>query len=189
MHLKLNKSRHVPMASIAKSIVKLLILTVMAITNSQANAQSQSANQTPTPSQEVKEPGQNEVFDHLAHTVASLITRNEGVQRAIETTAHNDRVVDVTAFTALAKSARVHLTENGSMLFSYTMDNKVYNHQMTDEERQKLDSALTNGDLSTKEQMKQIASVFSGISINTNVANKFDNDMSVSQNVRNSMQR
>ena len=53
------------MASIAKPIVKLLILTVMAITNSQANAQSQSANQTPAPSQEVKEPGQNEVFDHL----------------------------------------------------------------------------------------------------------------------------
>ena len=125
--------------------------------------------------------------ENTAEIVLDLHAQTVSVM--IEETAHNDRVVDVTAFTALAKSARVHLTENGSMLFSYTMDNKVYNHQMTDEERQKLDSALTNGDLSTKEQMKQIASVFSGISINTNVANKFDNDMSVSQNVRNSMQR
>lgn len=121
------------MDSIVKPIVKLLILIAMAITNSQVNAQNQS--QTPSPAQEVTEFGHNEVFDNLAHTVATLTSKNEGIRQWVEDTAQKDRVVDVTAFTALAKSARVHLTENGSMLFSYTLDNKVYNHQMTAEER------------------------------------------------------
>lgn len=172
------------MDSIVKPIVKLLILIAMAITNSQVNAQNQS--QTPSPAQEVTEFGHNEVFDNLAHTVATLTSKNEGIRQWVEDTAQKDRVVDVTAFTALAKSARVHLTENGSMLFSYTLDNKVYNHQMTAEERQKLNAALTNGDLSTRDQMKEIASVFSKISISSNVANKFENDNNVSQTVRNS---
>lgn len=172
------------MDSIVKPIVKLLILITMAITNSQANAQNQD--QTPSPSPEVKEFGRNEVFDSLVHTIATLTSKNKGIRQWVEDTAQKDRVVDVTAFTALAKSARVHLTENGSMLFSYTLDDKVYNHQMTAEERQKLNAALTNGDLSTKDQMKEIASVFSKISISSNVANKFENDNNVSQTVRNS---
>lgn len=161
----------------------------MAITNSQANAQIQSQVPPPSPSQEVKESGQDDVFNHLAHTVATLISKYEGIQRAVEVTAHNDRLVDVTAFTALAKSARVHLTDNGNMLLSYTMDNKVYNHQMTEDECKILDSALTREGLSSKERMKGIASVFSHISINNNVANRFDNDNNVSQTVRNPMQR
>jgi len=161
----------------------------MAITNSQANAQSSSPTPAPSPSLEVKESGHDDVFDHLAHTVATLISKHEGIQRAVEETAHNDRLVDVTAFTALAQSASVHLTDNGNMLLSYTINNKVCNHQMTEEERKTLDSALTREGLSAKEQMKGIASVFSRISINTNVANRFDNDNNVSQAVRNTMQR
>lgn len=177
------------MDSIVKPIVKLLIFTAMAITNNQANASGQTSPPAPTPSLNEKTPETGEVFNDLAHTVATLITKNEGMQRAIEKSAHNYRIVDVTAFTALANSASVSLSENGSMLFSYTMKNKVYNHELTENERKRLYSTLNNGDISLREMMKGIASVFSGISINTNVANKFDNDMSVSQNIRNSMQR
>lgn len=161
----------------------------MAFTNNQSARQSQPYYEAPTPSNETSESSQGEVFGNMSHTVATLISRNPSIQHAVEEIANKDHIIDVTAFTALAQSARVHLVQDDRMVLSYSIGNKIYNHKMTAEECQNLNNVLTDESKSNHEKMHGIAAVFSKISIASSAANRFENEASNSLTVRNSIQR
>lgn len=178
------------MAFIDNTIIILILLIMSTLGNNNqgsnnpgSNNQGNQLSATEVKSVEITPLArQNEsLFTNIALLVDPTIIKDTGTKQAIVDKAMHNRVIDMPQAIDCMKTVKLNLTSNGALLISLNDGKELHNHPVNVDERKQLNDIMNDPKLSDDTKLIKIKAMMTGIGMNIQLSNNFEQSLQQSQ--------